>query len=472
MDLTELSAARLVNMMGKRQTSPSEVMAAHLDRIERHNGAVNAMVAMRSRDELIAEARLLDDKPVCGPLHGLPWAIKDLLPTKDIRSTWGSPIHADYIPAEDALAVSRIRKAGAVIMGKTNTPEWGHGSHSFNPVYGVTCNPYDTQLSAGGFSGGTAAALAARFMPLGDGSDMMGSLRNPAGFCNIYGYRPSWGLVPNEIGGDLFVHTMATLGPMARDIEDLVLLLDVLAEPYSLSPFGQKHTGFATNHAPADLRGKRIAWLGNWGGAYPCEAGILERCEKGLAVLSELGAEIVPLEPPFSSQALWEAWITLRSLVIYGSKRALWEKPETRKLIKPETLWEIENGAGLTAQQIMHASQIRSDWYVSAHRLFAEYDALIMPTAQVWPFPADWRWPQHINGQPMDSYHRWMEVVVPASLIGLAALSVPVGFDQRGRPTGMQIIGASGADAEILAIGETYHRATLWPQRKPPMLAA
>lgn len=300
----------------------------------------------------------------------------------------------------------------------------------------------------------------------------MGSLRNPAGFCNIYGYRPSWGLVPNEIGGDLFVHTMATLGPMARDIEDLVLLLDVLAEPYSLSPFGQKHTGFATNHAPADLRGKRIAWLGNWGGAYPCEAGILERCEKGLAVLSELGAEIVPLEPPFSSQALWEAWITLRSLVIYGSKRALWEKPETRKLIKPETLWEIENGAGLTAQQIMHASQIRSDWYVSAHRLFAEYDALIMPTAQVWPFPADWRWPQHINGQPMDSYHRWMEVVVPVSLIGLAALSVPVGFDQRGRPTGMQIIGASGADAEILAIGETYHRATLWPQRKPPMLAA
>ncbi|MBC2886582.1 amidase [Ochrobactrum sp. CM-21-5] len=470
MNLTECSASSLVEMMTKKQTSPSEVMAAHLDRIERHNPDINALVAMRPREELMAEARRLDGKPVTGPLHGLPWAIKDLLATKGIRSTWGSPIHADYIPTEDALAVARIREAGAIIIGKTNTPEWGHGSHSFNPVYGATCNPYDTRLSAGGSSGGTAAALAARFIPLGDGSDMMGSLRNPAGFCNIYGYRPSWGLVPNELGGDLFLHTMATLGPMARDIEDLVLLLDILAQPHSLSPFGHKAPCLAQNHVPADLNGKRIAWLGDWGGAYPCETGILETCESSLSVLRELGAEIVPLAPPFPADAIWEAWVTLRSLVIYGSKRALWEKPETRELIKPETLWEIENGAKLTPEQITRASQIRSDWYVSAHKLFADYDALVMPTAQAWPFPVEWRWPQKINEKPMDTYHRWMEMVIPVSLIGLAALSVPTGFDPQGRPTGMQIIGGNGSDAQILAMGESYHRATQWPQKAPPRL--
>lgn len=472
MDLTEFSASTLVAMMAQKQTSPSEVMAAHLDRIERYNPAINALVALRPRDALMAEARALDGLPVSGSLHGLPWAIKDLLETEGICTTWGSPLYAGHIPAQDALAVARIRRAGAIIMGKTNTPEWGHGSHSFNPVYGVTRNPYDTGCSAGGSSGGTAAALAARLMPLGDGSDMMGSLRNPAGFCNVYGYRPSWGLVPGERGDDLFLQTLSTLGPMARDIADLVRLLDILAEPCPFSPFGRGAPDLARHHAPADLRGKRIGWLADWGGAYRCEPGILESCANGLAVLQELGAEIEPLPPPFPATAIWEAWTTLRALVIYGSKSALWEKLETREQIKPETAGEIETGAKLTPQQITRASQIRSDWHVAAHQLFASgYDALVLPTAQVWPFPAQWRWPQEINHHKMDNYHRWMEVVIPVSLIGLPALSAPVGFDPQGRPAGMQIIGANGADAAILAIGEAYHRATQWPQKAPPTLS-
>lgn len=472
LQLTDYSAKQLVALMASKQTAPSEVMAAHLARIDAFNPAINAIVAMRPAEELLREAKLLDDQPVCGPLHGLPWAVKDLMATRGITTTWGSPLHANFVPQADELAAARIRAAGAVLIGKTNTPEWGHGSHSFNPVYGVTRNPYATAYSAGGSSGGTAAALAARLMPLGDGSDMMGSLRNPAGFCNIYGFRPSWGLIPNEPGGDLFLHTLSTLGPMARDVEDLVLLLDVLAEPNPQIPFGHGPANLSRNHRPANLTGKRIGWLSDWGGAFPCEAGILPACEKALSIFADQGGEIIALDPVFSAAAMWEAWTTLRSLVIYGSKRALWENPETRAQIKPETLWEIERGARLTAAEITRASQIRSDWYGTAQQLMTQFDALVLPSAQVWPFPAEWRWPEAIAGTAMDTYHRWMEVVVPASLIGLPALSVPVGFDDKGRPSGMQIMGAHGCDGKILAIGEAYHRATGWPRKHPPQLPA
>ena len=469
-DLLELSATELSALIHARKLAPSEVMAAHLAQVAAVNPAVNAIVSQRDPDQLMAEARALDDAEPKGWLHGIPLAVKDLVATAGLRTTWGSPLYADHVPARDDILAARMRAAGAVFTGKTNVPEWGQGSHSFNPVFGVTRNPYDPTRSAGGSSGGAAAALACRMAWVADGSDMMGSLRNPAGFCNVYGFRPTWGLVPADAEGDTHLATLATEGPMARTVEDVARLLLVQAGENPEVPFPRAVPDLLSG-LESGVRGKRIGWLADWGGAYPMEPGILEACERGLKVLEGLGAAVEPLAPPFPAERLWWAWVTLRAMLNAGGKRALAEDPAKRARTKPETIWEIEQGAGLTAAAVHEASLIRSRWYKHAARMFDRFDAVVLPTAQVWPFPADWRWPQEIAGKRMDTYHRWMEVVVPASLIGLPALSVPVGFGPQGLPSGMQVIGRSGDDAGVLAIGQAWHRATDWPQRRPPLAA-
>ena len=472
MDLTARSALDLTGLIARREVKPSEVIAAHLARILEVNPAVNAVVSLRDPEAILAEARALDDAPVAGPLHGLPLAVKDLMNTRGIRTTYGSPLYADHIPEADDLIVARMRAAGGVLIGKTNTPEWGHGSHSFNPVHGVTRNPYDLTRGAGGSSGGAAAALAARMLPVADGSDMMGSLRNPATFCNVYGFRPSWGLVPVDEGGETFLDTMATEGPMARDVADIALLLGVLAGPNPLTPFGmakQDYSG-AVQAARDDLRGKRLAWFGDFGGQLPFEDGIIPLCEAGVGVLSDLGAEVVPVAMSMPLSELWWAWTTIRGFLNFSSKGGERQHPDRWAQIKPETQWEIETGAKVIAGELYRASAIRSRWYAAAHHMLADYDALVMPVVQAWPFPADERWPREIAGRKMDTYHRWMEVVVPVSLIGLPSLAVPVGFGANGLPMGIQIAGRHGADAAVLALGETYHRATRWPEKNPPRL--
>ena len=288
--LTGLSASDLARQIAARAVKPSEVMEAYLARIAAVNGAVNALVSLRDPDVLMAEARAADDAPPAGWLHGMPIAVKDLLAVKGLRTTYGSPLHADHVPLADDLVVARMRAAGAIFTAKTNTPEWGHGSHSFNPVFGVTRNPYDLARSAGGSSGGAAAALAAHLVPVADGSDMMGSLRNPAAFSNVYGFRPSYGRVPADAEGDTFIATMATEGPMARTVEDIARLLAVQAGENPEVPFGLPGGDFAGN-LNTDLKGKRIGWLGDWGGAYPCEPGILDLCRSGLQVFGRSGRD-------------------------------------------------------------------------------------------------------------------------------------------------------------------------------------
>ncbi|MBS7543750.1 amidase [Ancylobacter oerskovii] len=470
MSLMERTATELSQLIASRQISPSEVMAAYLARLP-VNDAINAIVSPRDPDQLMAEAKALDDRPPAGWLHGLPLAVKDLVGVRGLRTTFGSPLHRDFVPEKDDLVAARLRAAGAILAGKTNTPEWGHGSHSFNPVYGVTRNPYDLTRTAGGSSGGAAAALAARLVPVADGSDMMGSLRNPAAFCNVYGFRPSWGLVPADAEGDTFIATLATDGPMARTVEDLARLLETLAGENPQVPFGRPAAPYATR-LDIDMSGLRVGWLGDWGGTYRCEPGILDLCRQGLGVLESLGARVDALAPPFPADELWQAWIHLRGFLNHAAKGALLADPAKRALLKPETVWEIEFGQTITAAQVYAASLTRSRWYARAAALFAQYDVLVMPSAQVWPFPADWRWPQAINGHAMDTYHRWMEIVVPVSLIGLPSLAVPCGFGAQGLPMGMQIIGATGADAKVLAIGHHYHQATRWPEQGPPLAAA
>jgi amidase len=467
--MLEWSATELSRAIHARKVAPSDVMAAWLGRVGALNGTVNAITSLRDPDELMAEARALDDAAPLGWLHGIPFAVKDLVATKGLRTTWGSPIWKDHVPLADDLLAARLREAGAVISAKTNVPEWGQGSHSFNPVFGVTRNPYDLSRSAGGSSGGASAALAARMAWVADGSDMMGSLRNPAAFCNVYGFRPTWGLVPQDAEGDTYLSTLSTEGPMGRTVEDVARLLLVLAGENPEVPFPRAVPDLLAG-LERGVTGLRIGWLADWGGAYSIEPGILEACEAGLKVLEGLGAMVEPLPPPFPAEKLWSSWITLRAMLNGGGKSALADDPTKRALTKPETIWEIEAGMGLSAQAVYEASVIRSRWHAHAARLFQRFNAVVLPTAQVWPFPAEWRWPEEIAGRQMDTYHRWMEVVVPASLIGLPALSVPVGFSAEGLPMGMQIIGRSGDDAGVLAIGQAWHRATEWPQRRPPPL--
>jgi amidase len=464
----DLSASDLARLIAARKVAPSEVMADYLARFAAQNPAINAIVSGRDADVLMAEAQVADDAPHRGWLHGMPFAVKDLVATKGLRTTWGSPLFADHVPLHDDLLAARMRSAGAIFTGKTNTPEWGHGSHSFNPVHGVTRNPYDLTRTAGGSSGGAAAALAARMVPVADGSDMMGSLRNPAAFCNVYGFRPSYGLVPGDAEGDTFLATLATEGAMGRTVEDVARLLGVQAGVNPEVPFGRDTQDFWA-FPDVDMRGKRIGWLGDWGGAYGCEPGILDLCEGALQVFADMGAIVEPIAAPFPAEKLWFAWTCLRAMLNAEAKRALYDDPAKRAQIKPETIWEIEQGLTLTAQAVHAASTIRSRWYAHAARLFTHYDALIMPSAQVWPFPVDWRWPQTINGKTMDTYHRWMEVVVPVSLIGLPSLNIPVGFGAQGLPMGMQIIGPTGRDAKVLAMGQAYHLATDWPGKRPPL---
>ncbi|GHF46981.1 amidase [Seohaeicola zhoushanensis] len=463
MNLTRRPAADLLRDLASGSLSAAELMQATLDRIDATNDTVNAVVALRDPDALMAEARAKDAGPKAGPLHGLPIAVKDLVNVQGIVSCQGSPALAGFVPKKDDLIAARMRAAGAILIGKTNSPEFGLGSHTFNPVYGATRNPYDPTRSCGGSSGGAAVVLAAGMTALADGSDMMGSLRNPAGWNNVYGFRPSWGRVPGEPVGDSFLHQLSTLGPMARSPEDIAILLDVISGPDPRLPHPYAAPGAAPLR-PAETRGLRIGWLGDWGGAFPMEEGILDISEEALKVFESLGCIVEPVAPPFDAEAMWESWITLRSWQVAASISV-----QPRASLKESAIWELDRGLAMSAMEVHRASVVRSEWFRAAARLFERYDALVLPTAQVWPFDADLAWPAEIAGQAMDTYHRWMQVVIPVSLIGLPCLAAPAGFGANGLPAGIQIFGPRRSDAALLALGAAYHAATEWPQRRPAM---
>jgi len=462
MDALDLSSA-----LERRDVSAREVMQATLDRIAAVNGTVNAIVSLRDPDQLLAEAEAADIAPRGGWMHGIPIAIKDLANAAGLPTSQGSPIFAGQVAAQDDLPVARIKAAGAIVIGKTNTPEFGLGSHTYNLVHGATCNPYDLSRSSGGSSGGAAAALATRMLAVADGSDMMGSLRNPAGWNNVYGMRPGWGIVPGEPAGDLFLHQLATAGPMARSPSDLAALLDTMAGADPRLPLSQDQAATLPEMAKG-LPPQRIGWLGDWGGALPFEGGLLDLSADALAQMGELGHQITPMAAPFNADAIWDSWITLRSFAVAGGARALHEDPGTRAMLKTAAIWEIERGLALSAMDVQRASEIRSDWFRTVCGLFDQHDVLVLPSAQMWPFDVTLDYPKEISGTTMDTYHRWMQVVIPASLLGLPVVNVPAGFGQNGLPAGLQLIGPKGSDARLLQLAQQWHMATLWPQQRPP----
>ncbi len=456
LSLTELDATDLAAMLRVGTLSVRQLAEACLDRIQTVNPDVNAIVALRPRDEILAEADAMEAKGPGKdqPLWGLPIAIKDLEEVAGLRSTSGSPLFKDHIPESDSLMVSRLRAAGVLIIGKTNVPEFGLGSHSYNPVYGVTRNAFDHSRSAGGSSGGAAVALATGMLPIADGSDMMGSLRNPAGWNNVYGFRPSAGLVAKDPIGDSWSQGLSTNGPMARSPRDMDLMLKVIGQPDPQQPLGlPAYQGFEKVN-PENIT---IGWISDWSGYYPMEDGVLETCETALATLRNMGCNIIEHTPAIAPESLWDAWCILRSHTVAMSSMPLYADPEKRTLLKEAHIWEIERGLSYTAQDIHNAGVIRSDWFREVAQL--NLNMLALPSAQMFPFDAELDWPKTIAGRDMDTYHRWMEVVIPASLIGLPAVSIPAGFHNN-PPMGLQLIGKTGQDAQVLGLAQAFHDAT------------
>ena len=467
MTLTDLCASDLSKAIHSKQVSCREVMRAYLARIAVVNPVHNAIVSLRDGDALLREADARDAElargtTAAGPIgwmHGMPQAIKDLAPTQGVRTTLGSPLLRDFMPVEDALMVQRMKAAGCIVIGKTNVPEFGLGSHTFNEVFGVTRNAFDASKTAGGSSGGAAVALALHMLPVADGSDFMGSLRNPAAWNNVFGLRPSQGRVPTWPAPDVWVSQLGTEGPMGRTVEDVARLLDVQAGPDARVPLAlAAHAPFAASLAGMDCKQVRIGWLGDLDGHLAMEPGILDICKQALGRLRGLGCAVEPAPLGMSPAAVWDAWCVWRRWLVASRIAPFLANPANRALIKPEGLWEHAQAQGLTGAQVLAASAQRSAFYQSLLASFERVDFLALPTAQVWPFDVALRSPTHIDGREMDTYHRWMEVGIYATFAGLPCISVPAGFSAAGLPMGLQLIGRPQGDADVLRLAHAYEQ--------------
>ncbi|SAL42856.1 amidase [Caballeronia peredens] len=475
-DIVSLGAVALSHAIHARDVSCVEVMNAYLAQIDRMNPLVNAIVAMQDRDMLVKLAAERDAQlsrgESLGSLHGFPQAPKDILPVAGMITTKGSPIYANEITQNDAIVFERMRRAGALFVGRTNSPEFGLGGHTYNPVYGTTLNAFDQSRSAGGSSGGAAVSVALRMLPCADGSDMMGSLRTPAAFNNVFGFRTSPGCVPYAPGDDVFFQQFSVVGPIARTIPDLGLLLSVQAGFDARAPLSRRNdrpTEFA-NALERDMRGKRIGWLGDMNGRLPTDAGLMDTYESSLRHFETIGCIVEAAHVDFDLDRLWNAWLDLRSHTFAGTNAPLYRDDAKRKLLKPEAIWEVERGLKLSGEDVSRAVRDRSAWYQAVNALFARFDYLVMPSAQVFPFDTGLDWPHAIGGRAMDTYHRWMETVVPATMASLPALSVPAGFSADGLPAGLQIIGPAQGDLGVLRLGLAYDRASGFSKTRSPLL--
>jgi amidase len=470
-EILDLGACALSDLIASREVSCADVAAIYLDHIERTNGAYNAIVSLRDRDEILAEARgkdaLLARGVRQGWLHGIPQAIKDLASTKGLRTTLGSPLHKDSIPTRDALFVQRMKQSGAIVIAKTNTAEFGLGSQTYNPVFGATRNAYDRNRTAGGSSGGAAVALATCMLPVADGSDSAGSIRNPAAYNNVFSLRPTQGLMPPE-GRDPHLPSLSTVGPIARSVEDLAMLFAVLSgdEAWSQPDEGQSSACFRPRLI-RDLRGARIGWLGDLGGYLPFEPGVTDLCEKALRAFDAIGCEAVLARIDYPLDQLWKDWITLRAWLTGGPLVGRYNDPAKRALLKEEACWEVERAIRLSAMDVFEASGRRADFCRVIDRLFRDHDFLVLPTAQCFPFDASVKWPKEIGGLRMDTYHRWMEVAIYATLAGCPVINVPAGFSAQGLPMGLQIMARSHRDFACLELAYAYEQVTPWSSIRP-----
>jgi len=460
------SAGELAHMIRSREASAVEVMSAFINQIERVNPQVNAICTFIGADRAIEAARDADKKLAAGqptgPLHGLPHAVKDLVPTAGIRTTFGSRIYKDFVPETDALIVERLKAAGAIIIGKTNTPEFGAGSHTFNEVFGVTRNPYDLTKSCGGSSGGAAVALACGMVPLADGSDLGGSLRNPASFCNVVGFRPSPGRVP------IYPATpgscpLAVEGPMARTVEDVAFLLSVVAGPDSRASTSIEEPGsIFIDSLKRDFRNTRIAWSRDLG-RFQVEPDVSSVFEASRPAFEDLGCEIAQCDPDLTGAE--HIFKTLRASA-YAKTRGD-DLKRNRHLIKDTVIWNIELGLKLTEDEVQRAETRRLELRQKINNFMEQYEFLILPVSQVAPFPVESDWVHEINGIRMETYIDWMATCWAITVTDLPAISVPCGFTAGGLPVGVQIVGRYKREIDVLRLAYAFEQSTQYASIRP-----
>jgi len=472
--VTDFSAADLSRAIHQRQVSCHEVMQATLAQVDRFNPGSNAIVSRVDTDALLRQAQERDAQLARGEsmgwMHGMPQAIKDLANVQGLRTSLGSPLMRDVVASEDGLMAQRMKASGAIVIGKTNTPEFGLGSHTFNEVFGPTRNAWNPDKSAGGSSGGAAVALAQRMLPVADGSDFMGSLRNPAGWNHVFGMRPSQGRVPMQPAQDAFIAQLATEGPMARHVADLAMLLSVQAGPHPASPLSlTADPNMFSGSLDSDPKGQRIGWLGDLQGYLPIEDGILEVCQSALNSFMGMGCAVDETQLGMPPEQIWQTWLVWRKALAGQRIAPFLLNPANRALLKAEALWEHDQSLTLTGAQLMAASASRTRFHHSMLALFEKFDVLAIPVAQVWPFDVKLRWPQSIAGRAMDTYHRWMEVVIYATLAGLPSISVPAGFGANSLPMGLALIGKPRGDWALLKLAHAYEKANQeLINRRPP----
>ncbi len=462
-DLCDLTAADLAARIRRKQVSAREVMAAHLARIDRVNPRINAVVTLVA-DQAMARAKKADEWQAgggaLGPLHGLPVAHKDLVNTAGIRTTYGSPLFRDNVPTTDAVIVTRIRAAGAITVGKTNTPEWGAGSNTFNPVFGATVNPYNLAKTVGGSSGGAAAAVRCGMVPIADGSDTGGSLRNPPAFTNVVGFRPSPGRVTDDHGS---WSPLSMSGPIARTVADVALLLSTIVGPYASDPLAIDEDG-AMFRAPLvpPPKGTRIAWFKNLGG-IPFESEITRVVNSNRQVFVDLGYVVEEAEPDFTG--VDEAFPILRHLSYHANFAKLARENPT--MFKDTVKWEIAEAERNTGADVGRAAARQARMYVDVARFFEKYDYFVLPVTQVEPFDVTTEYPTTVAGTAMPTYIDWMRSCWYVTFMACPAISVPAGFSATGLPVGLQIVGRHRGDWSVLRMAHAFEQATHHGTRRP-----
>ena len=463
-------ARRLARLIRTRKLSAVEAMRAFIARIERVNPKVNAIVTFVPEQALAAAKKLdrrlarKDGAAGIGPLAGLPIAYKDMVPTKGIRTTFGSPIYAEHLPGEDHALVERLSAAGAITLGKTNTPEFAAGSQTFNPIFGATLNPYDTTRTCGGSSGGAAVAVACGMLPFADGSDLGASLRNPGNFCNVVGFRPTPGRVPSYPSNDSWA-SLSVMGPLARTVEDAALLLSAMAGPDPRAPtsIAEPGKGFA-RPLKRSFRKARLAWSRNLGG-LPVDPRITRVLEARRKTFESLGCIVEDAEPDLAGAD--EAFQTLRALLFVQKYGELLKTH--RDQIKDTVVWNIEEGLKLDGPRIARALNLRSQVFHAMRTFLERYDYLLLPVNQVLPFPVAEPYPTEINGVRLANYIEWMKTCYAITVTSHPAISVPAGFAENGLPVGLQIVGRYRDDFGVLQPAHAFEQATQCWKRRPPL---
>jgi amidase len=465
-DICFLPARQMADFIRQKKLSAREVMQAHVKQIESVNPKVNAIVTLVPEEQLMAQALAADEATakgnIIGPLHGLPVGVKDLHPTKGIRTTFGSPLHKDDIPNFDCLVVEREKNSGAIVIGKTNVPEWGLGSQTFNPVFGPTLNPYDLTKTCGGSTGGGSVALACGMVPLADGSDMGGSLRNPPNFCNVVGLRTSPGRVPNP-PSTLGWSTLSVAGPVARDVADCAFFLSVLAgfdrrAPISIDQSGRQ---FSQPLAGRNFKGVRVAMFKDMG--LPWEPEVRHAVQAQRKVFESLGCIVEEAEPDFADAN--ECFVAWRHWSVESQFGDIIEANSAK--LNEYVHWHVEEGRKLTGPYLARVETKRTALYKRIREFMEKYEFFILPVNQVLPFDVKTHYPVEIAGVKMENYIAWMKSAYYISVVGNPAISVPCAFSESGLPIGIQIVGRHNDDWGVLQMAYSFEQATKVGRRRP-----